>query len=237
MVGPGETIPLLAGRIRALETSFRPSGPATIPFGAGGLGDLFPKGQLASGSLVELLPRTAGVGAWTFALHVARHACGDRKTLLIADPERCFYPPAARGFGFDPDRVIIVRPRTPREALLAVAQALRCTAIGATIGAFEHLADRDGRRLQLAAESGGSVGVLVRSPAAMKAPSFAAVRLLMDPLPSARGRRRMRVEVLRCRGGQGKTTGVEIDNATGHVRAFSLLELAAEPAAAARPTG
>jgi len=202
MVGPGETVRLLAERIRTLETSSRSCEPTTIPLGAYGLGDLFPAGRLSSGSLVELLPRVPGAGAWTLALLLARHACGECKTLVIADPERCFYPPAARKLGIDSGRTIILRPRASGEALVAVAQALRCSAIGAAIGAFERLADRDGRRLQLAAESAGAVGVLLRPVSTIGSPSFASVRWLMDPLPSARGRRRMRLEVLRCRGGQ-----------------------------------
>jgi protein ImuA len=234
MVGPGETVRLLADRIRAMETSFRLSKPTTIPLGGCGLGDLFPSGELPAGSLLELMPSVPGAGAWTLALLIARHACGERKALLIADPERCFYPPAARKFGIETDRTIIARPRTAQEALLAVAQALRCSAIGTVIGTFERLADRDSRRLQLAAESGGAVGVLVRPVSEKGSPSFASIRLLLDPLPSARGRRRLRLEVLRCRGGhEGKTTGMEIDDATGHVRAFPLLELAEESASTA----
>jgi hypothetical protein len=122
MIGPGETVRLLAERIRTLETSSRPCEPTTIPLGAHGLGDLFPAGQLSSGSLMELLPSAPGTGAWTLALLLARYACGERKTLLIADAERCFYPPAARKFGIDLNRTIIVRPRTSSEALLALAQ-------------------------------------------------------------------------------------------------------------------
>ena len=237
MTVSGETIRHLAERIRTLETSFRPCVPATIPLG-GGLGDLFAAGQLSAGSLVELLPRAPGAGAWTLGLLLARHACGERKALLVADPERCFYPPAARKFGIDPDRTIIIRARTSGDALLATAQGLRCPAIGTTLGAFERLADRDGRRLQLAAESAGTVGVLLRPVSAMGSPSFASVRLFVEPLPSVRGRRRMRLEVFRCRGGQeGKTVCLEIDDASGHVRAFPLLELAADAAATARSTG
>jgi protein ImuA len=256
MNDPGETVRLLAERIRRLESACRPCAPASIPLESGGLGELFPQG-LAAGSLVELFPRVPGAGAWTLALILARHVCGEQKTLLIADPERCFYPLAARKFGLDPGRTVIVRPRTANEALLTVAQALRCCAIGTAIGAFERLADRDGRRLQLAAESGGTVGVLLRPVSALNTPSFAAVRLLMDPLPSSRGRRRVRLEVLRCRqtaGGSAfaekrQTVGhfsanakpqavwLEIDDATGHVRAFSPLELATDLASAARSTG
>lgn len=249
-----ETIRILAERMRALEASCRPCAPVTIPLGLGGLGELFPDGGLAAGSLVELLPRSPGAGAWTLALVLARYACGERKTLLIADAERCFYPPAARAFGLDPERTIIVRPRQASDALLALAQALRCSAIGAGIGAFDRLHDRDARKLQLAAEASGAIGVLVRPMTALHAPSFAAVRWLLEPLPSARGRRRLRVEVLRCRTSQGSaalTPGLahhssptthhspllEIDDATGHVRAFSPLELAADRATTAGVAG
>jgi protein ImuA len=245
MTASGETVRHLSDRIRTLETSFRLVEPATIPLGGGGLGDLFPGGRLATGSLVELLPSAPGAGALTLALLLARHACGERKALLIADTERCFYPPAARKYGIDLDRTIIVRARTSADALLALAQSLRCTAVGAALGALDRLTDRDGRRLQLAAESGGAVGVLLRPMTALGSPSFASVRLRLDPLPALRNSsfaiqspRRMRLEVLRCRGGcEGKTIGVEVDDATGHVRTFSLLELAADLASSARSTG
>lgn len=240
-----ETVRHLAERIRTLETSFRLIEPTAIPLGAGGLGELFPGGRLSTGSLVELLPSAAGAGVWTLALLLARHACGERKALLIADAERCFYPPAARKYGIDLNRTIIVRARTSAEALLALAQSLRCPAVGAVLGALERLNDRDGRRLQLAAESGGAIGVLLRPIAALGAPSFASVRLRLDPLPSVRNAshtvsalRRMRLEVLRCRGGyEGKALGVEVDDVTGHVRTFSLLELAKDVASSARSTG
>ena len=222
-----ETVRQLAERIRQLETSFRLGDSLRIPLGTCGLDALFPEQGLSAGSLVELLPRGAGTGAWTFALILARYACGERKTLLIADPARSFYPLAARKFGLDPNRTVIVRPRTVGDALLAIAQSLRCAAIGMAIGEFERLSDRDSRHLQLAAESGGAVGVLLRPPSALNTPSFASVRLLLDPLPSRHGRRRLKVEVLRCRGGsEGKAIYLEVDDATGHVRAFSPLELA-----------
>lgn len=237
-----ETIRHLTDRIRALETSFRPSELATIPLGTGGLGELFP-GGLTAGSLIELLPRVPGAGAWTLALVLAKYACGEQKTLFIADPERCFYPPAAHKFGLDPKRTIIVRPRKASDALLALGQALRCSAIGAAIGAFERLHDRDARRLQLATEAGGTIGVLVRPAAVLGQPSFATVRLLMEPLSSSRGRRRVRLELIRNRQTSSllvphlSSLALEIDDATGHVRAFSALELAANTPRAARSTG
>lgn len=228
MADPRKVVRYLAERIRALEAADR-LGAGAVPLDAGGLGAIFPRGELPTGTLCELLPRVMGAGAWTLALLLARQACGEDKALVIADPERCFYPPAARRLGIEPARTILIRPRTEREAVLAAAQALRSSAVGAAVGAFAELADREARRLQLAAEAGGSLGLLVRPAAALQTPSFAAVRLLLDAMPWARGRRRL--QVIHCRGGrEGQPTCLEVDDATGHVRAFSRLELAAESA-------
>src|SRR5260221_15895 len=73
------TVQQLTERMRQLETTFRLSAPLRIPL-AGGLDAVFPEEGLSAGSLVELLPSEPGVGAWTLALILARHACGERKT-------------------------------------------------------------------------------------------------------------------------------------------------------------
>jgi hypothetical protein len=115
------------------------------------------------------------------------------------------------------------------------------------------LSERDGRRLQLAAETGGGLGIFIRPAATLHAPSFAAVRLWLSPLPSGAMCRRIAVQVLRCHPGAGAflpsppSTGergeclrsalVEIDDATGDVRAFSPLDAATPAASSARPAG
>jgi protein ImuA len=81
------------------------------------------------------------------------------------------------------------------------------------------------RRLQLAAEQGGGLGLLVRPDHVRGEPSWADVRLLVEPLPPAGCRlpaagsppagRRLRVCVLRCRGGRGGgSVELEIDDET-----------------------
>ena len=249
MMAAAETVRLLAEQIRQLETTLRPYAPRIIPLGDG-LRPLFPDDGLATGSLVELFSSAAGAGAWTLALTLARYACGEQKTLFIADPECCFYPPAGGKLGLNLERTVIVRPRGVKDAMIALAQALRCPAVGTAIGTFDRLSDRDGRRLQLSAEAGGAIGILLRPMAALDAPSFAMVRMRLDPLPASPRGRRLRLEMLRCRGfspvvaeaekaafsgvplpGSGeKEACLEIDHDTGHVRLLSPLELAAHSA-------
>jgi hypothetical protein len=65
-----------------------------------------------------------------------------------------------------------------------------------TLGELGSLSDRPFRRLQLAAESGGGLGFLVRPMTCRAEPSWAAVRLGVTALPSAELSRRWRVEAI-----------------------------------------
>jgi protein ImuA len=178
------TLRRLAERIREIETQERPHWPASIPLAIAGLERFFPEQRLPGGTLVELLSAHEGVGVWSLALALARRAYLNGKALLIADVRHSFYPPAALRWGIDLERTLILRPRSPREALSATTQALRCSAVGAVIGRFDQIPSADFRRLQLAAEAGGGLGLLLRPAAARRAPSFAAARLLIAPVCS-----------------------------------------------------
>src|SRR5207244_13566260 len=122
--------------------------------------------------LSELLATAEGACAWTRGLTLAQRGCLERGLLVVADPRRSFYPPAAGGWGVELARTLVLRPRVARATLSAVVQALRCPAVGAVIGWFDALTGADGRRLQLAAEAGGGLGVLLRPGAAAGRPAF-----------------------------------------------------------------
>jgi protein ImuA len=232
------TLTDLAQRIRDIEASERPLTQATVPFPP--LADALPHGGLPTGSLVELLSTRAGSGAWTLALLMARAICGEQRSLVIADLERAFYPPAAARLGIDLTRTLILRSPRREHAQAALVQSLRCPAVGAVIGGCERLTSAEYRALQLAAQSGGGIGLLLRPASARGVPSFAEIRLLLAPAPSlTRGSifvRHIRVEVLRARGGRaGGTFLLEIDHETGHVHPLSRLADAALPAHAPGP--
>ncbi len=208
----------LARRIQEVESRCHPR-RAPIRLGLPGLDDCLPEGGLPAGALVEVLSPAAGAGAWTLALLLAERACGDRKALVVTDPHGWFYPPAASKLGVDLERCIVVRPAAARDGVAAFRQALACAAVGAALGWFDPLSPSEGRRLQLAAETGGGLGLLVRPATALRSPSFAALRLLIHPAPTREFPRRVGIEVVRCRGATGgQTLVLEIDDATGHVR-------------------
>ena len=228
----------LAQRIAAIEDAERPLIQTTVPLALPVLSEAFSAQGLPAGSLVELLSAVDGAGAWTLALILARHACGERKILVVADGPRCFYPPAACRLGIDLRRTLVIRPKEREHAISALAQALRCPAVGAVLGGFERLTSPEYRRLQLAAETGGAVGLLVRPASARTMPSFASIRLRVAPCVCGELNRRIQVEVLRRRGGKaGQTFLLEIDHETGHVRVPAAVAAATTVARAPRTPG
>jgi protein ImuA len=209
----------LATRIRAMQSSAGPPSPAenatVLPF----LDMLLKPAALGAGSLVELLAAADGAGAWTLALYWARHACVERKALVLVDARGWFYPPGAAALGLDLEHVILVRPTSRSDCQAALDQALRCTAVGAVVGWCDRLIAAEAQRLKLAAEAGNGLGLILRPLGAARGPSFADLRLRVAPHVWTETARRVHIEVVRWRGGkEGQTLIVEIDDETGDVR-------------------
>lgn len=103
-----------------------------------------------------------GSGAGLIALWLCRLACQSQGELVVVDPSREFYPPAAVAWGVDPARLLVVLPDTATDALAAVEQSLRSPAVGAVWAVLDKVAQQPFRRLLLAAEEGHAFAALVR---------------------------------------------------------------------------
>jgi protein ImuA len=239
----------LRERLRQLDQARRPAGEASTSTGCEPLDQLLPAGGLNRGGLVEWLAAGAASGAGWLALVAARAACREHGPLVVIDGSRMFYPPAAVLAGVELDQVLVVRTEQAGDEAWALDQALRSTGVGAVFCQSPRLHPRAVRRLQLAAESSGGLGLLVRPEAARQEPCWAEVRLLVRPLPNGaklaasavklaahetgrggwRGRR-LRVELLRARGAAGgRSVELEIDDETGVVHlAAELVEAAVQ---------
>jgi protein ImuA len=147
-----------------------------------------------------------GSGAATLALRTALNAAGNQDaSLVVVDCDGDFYPPAAAAMGLPVDRLVVIRTGRAADAFWATEQALRCRSVGAVLATRLMLDEVRSRRLQLAAErSGGMALVLNPFKKSTARHSFAAVRLLIEPLPVTprqSGMRRFRVTVLKVREG------------------------------------
>lgn len=216
---PLERVDFLRQEIAKLEGISRPRGLPSVSSGCPALDQSLPERGFRRGTLVEWLSGGEGSGAVSLALGAARKACLDGGALVVLDPSREFYPPAAAGLGIELARLIVVRPANLADLHWALDQSLRCPAVGAVLawpdGRERKLDSRTFRRLQLAVEEGGGLGLLVRPQSMRHEPSWADVRLLVEPLPSVVEKRRVKITLLRCRGASdGRSIEMEIGDET-----------------------
>ncbi len=140
--------------------------------------------------------------------------------------------------GIDLKRVVIVRPGSLTDRLWAIDQALRSPAIVAVIAEVEHLDDRAARRLQLAAERGGGLGLLVRSLRQHGQPSWAEVQWQVRPLMESANvpHRQLELQLLRARGGRtGMRAQVQINATSGRLEPGMAVAALAQTLARKRP--
>jgi hypothetical protein len=147
------------------------------------------------GALTEILISRHGMGEMSLLLPALAHLSrGDRWLAFIAPPY-IPYAPAFAAAGIDLARVLLVEPHSSRDQVWAMEQALHAgsAAVLAWPGGVQ---EKMLRRLQLAAEAGGSWGVLFRSPRCASEHSPAALRLQLEPGASG-----VRAFILKRRGG------------------------------------
>ena len=182
-----------------------------VSTGISALDDILPDRGLMCGTLSEWIASEPGDGAVSLAMRVAGQA--QRKgSLVIVDRQNLFYAPAFGAAGICLEKTILVRPKSQADELWALEQALRCPGIGAVVCQVDRLKTQQFRRLQLAAESGTAIGLLIRPAVAQRQSGWADIRLLVSPHPSSQHsfRRRLEVQCVYAKGGLANQT-VELD--------------------------
>jgi hypothetical protein len=101
------------------------------------------------------------------------------------------------------ERSLFIDPPDDRTRLWAIDLALRCPALSAVIADGRGLSMSQTRRLQLAAEAGGTLALLARPPEEAGELSAARTRWRVSPTPSATDRPRWNIELLHRKGARG----------------------------------
>ncbi len=142
-----------------------------------------PHRGLPCGAITELIAPSEGCGAATLAFNTAREASHRQGFVVVVDMHASWYMPALWTLGFSSDQLLLIYPRTISDALLAMEQSLACSAVSAVVTSVRQLRSQHSRRLQLAAERGNTLGLVVRSRDDGSNRSFASVRMLIEPEP------------------------------------------------------
>jgi hypothetical protein len=160
-----------------------------------------PGGGWPTASLVEVLLGAAGLGEVQLFLpalvQCQRRADGETPWLVwIAPPHEPFAPALAQQ-GIELTRLLVVRPASAAEALWAAEQTLSSGVCAAVLLWLKGTDDRWLRRLKLAAQAGGALGILFRPERHRFESSPAALRLLLTV-----GEQQPHLELLKVQGGR-----------------------------------
>jgi len=170
---------------------------------APGLDAVLPAGGLARGAVHEVLAEDDGAAAGFAALMLARAA----GPVLWISPAPDAYPPGLAQLGLKPAGLVLVRARAGDDVLWALEEALRAPEVAGAVAFAERLDLTVSRRLQLAAEAGGGLGLVLRPDAKQVPPTACLTRWRVGARPGQGGSRHVmgdpvwRLDLLKSRGG------------------------------------
>ena len=196
---------------------------------------LLPGGTMVCAAVHEILYAPSDGPALFFALLLAGAATpiANPKPIVFCDPHHLLYPPALAMAGVSLDQLLLLHPKDSAQEIWALAQCLACKAVGVTIAAVGRLTAIQARRLQLAAEHGGGIGILLRPLSATNSNYAAATRWLVQPTTGTPTLQRWKIQLIHGHGGRIRQTVIlEYCRETHHVRAATeLADRSAQPQA------
>jgi protein ImuA len=226
-VRPQPAIDTLRAQIEKIE-GHRRRVQSVLPFGLAAVDSRLPGGGLARGALHEISGGGHGVidgaAAALFAAGIAARTKG-RILWCLTQPD--IFAPAVDQAGLAADRVIYLEAGDQASVLACMEEGLRHGGLGAVVGEVAHLSMKASRRLMLAAEDTGTIGLALRrwrrqaDSMDFGQPTAAATRWRVSVLPSTPlpvsglGRPRWLVELIRARAGDSADFELEACNAKG----------------------
>jgi len=231
-----ERLAALRAEVRAIESAGMAGAGETLPFGLEAIDRRLTGGGLETAALHEVTGAAPGLGddaaATLFAAGIAARRSG---TVLWALRRPDLFAPGLALAGLAPDRRLYAECGRDEDVLAVMEEGLRHGGLAAVVGEVGRAAMASTRRLQLAAEEGGTIALMLKrwrrsGEDPLGLPSAAVTRWRIGCAPSAAlpvagvGRGRWRIELARQRGGDAHHWIMEACDAEGR------LALPAEPA-------
>ena len=187
-------------KLKDASAGLRPSSSPVWSTGRSALDARLPGGGWPTASLVEVLLETAGLGEVQLflpALVESQHRADEASWIVWISPPHEPYAPALSQRGLELRRLLVVRPASATEALWAAEQALSSGVCAAVLLWLQGTDDRWLRRLKIAAEAGGALGVLFRPERHRFESSPASLRLLLT-----KGEHDIHIDIIKVQGGR-----------------------------------
>ncbi len=201
-----------------------------LPFGVPEIDGKLPGGGLAFGALHEFAGGGSGtVDGASAALFAAGVAARSKGKVLWCLTRADLFAPALSQAGLHPDRVIYCEADREEDVLASMEEGLSFGGLAAVVGELVRLPMTASRRLQLAAEKTGTMGLVVRrwrrqtEAADFGNPTASNTRWRISVLPSAPlpvagvGRARWLAELMRVKAGECAEFEIGACDAKGRV--------------------
>jgi protein ImuA len=225
-----ERLAALRAEVQAIESAGAKGARACLPFGIEAIDKKLAGGGLPVASLHEIAgasPKmTDDAAATLFIAGIAARLAGP---VLWALSRRDLFAPGLASAGLQPGRVIYAECGNDEDVLAVMEEGLRHGGLAAVVGEIGRaVAMAPTRRLQLAAEEGGTVALMLKrwrrsGGDPLGQPSAAMTRWRIGCVPSAElpvegvARPRWRIELARQRGGEPFDLIMEGNDAEGRL--------------------
>ena len=231
-----ERIAAIRAEVRAIEATGAGAAQNCLPFGVAALDERLAGGGLLTAALHEITGAKPGLSDDAAAtLFLAGIAARMEGNVLWALGRRDLFAPGLAQAGLTPDRLIYAECGRDEDVLAVMEEGLRHGGLAAVVGEIGRVGMASTRRLQLAAEEGGTTALMLKrwrkaGEDPLGLPSAAVTRWRIACVPSEKlpavgvGRPRWRIDLARQRGGEAFEIIMEGSDAKGS------LALPAEPA-------
>jgi protein ImuA len=209
-----ERLAALRAEVRAIESAAGGEGRPCLPFGVESIDARLAGGGLASAALHEAAGDRPGLPDEAAAtLFLASIAARREGMVLWALARRDLFAPGIAQAGLAPDRLLYAECGRDEDVLAVMEEGLRHGGLAAVVGEAARVPMAATRRLQLAAEEGGTLALMLKrrrrgGEDPLAEPSAAVTRWRLGcapaaPLPVAGiGRPRWHLVLARQRGGE-----------------------------------
>ena len=193
---------LLKSQAGVWRGSDRYNDAQSVSTGFSELDAALPSRGWANGCLTELLVGHHGLGEFSLLLPAIKQLTQQAQWVALIKPPFIPYAPALGNAGVQLEHMLVVNPPDDKSALWASEQCLRSGVFAGVITWVKRSTPQKQRRLQIAAETGGSIAIMYRPNTTRSEHSPAALRITLQQNLSAG---QLMLNIIKVRNGKPKT--------------------------------
>ena len=147
-----------------LLQGFKPSNADGNDAGLGIIKQAFPNSTFPLGAIHEFFSTGTedSAASFGFIAGILSSLMKSGSPSVWVSPSKIIFPPALKVFGIDPQKILFIQSKEPKEILWTIEEALKSDGVASVVGEINEIRFIESRRLQLAVEQSKVTGFLLR---------------------------------------------------------------------------